>query len=422
MLIREQEHNEILEKTSNEEYLRSLSDDELIDLYKKADELRRFFYLMQIVAKELCNSVYGGFGTPSLRYFLQEVAEDITGEGRHSFYLMEKATSGYFEKIWPKDYKWHAELREKFPQFMKNDPKPIVKNPTNYGDTDSNYITFDYVFESLGIDPYTVNTKEAVDFIVYFMKQKMDPLFDRVLKTQIAKRNGNSTMIFELEVIGGFGIFVAKKKYVFSKLWEDGKYIADKKKFKIIGLELVQKSTPKHAREAIQVFINNIFVRKGRIDANLFFSMCRALKEKLKDASPMDISKNLKINKYDEYVLDHVDKLRFAPKAMAQIKGAAKFNHLVLKNNLQGKYPLLKSGSRAKMYYDTNGEPFSFPNDADFPYEIAPPMSLDIQLEKLIFNPVKRLVSGGMIDGDLKGMGKEKRNVGISSMFAKKKS
>lgn len=420
MLIRQKDHDDMLLKTADTEYLQSLSDKELEDLYREANALKEFFFLMQLVAKELCNSVYGGFGTASLRYFLQAVAEDITGEGRESFYLMEKATSAYFEKIWPNDKKWIAELREKFPKFMKNDPKPITLNPTNYGDTDSNYITFDYVFESLGLDPYTLPTKEAVDFIVYFMKQKMDPLFDRVLKSEIAKRNGDSTMIFELEVIGGFGIFVAKKKYVFSKLWEDGKYIADKKKYKIIGLELVQKSTPKHARDVIQIFINNIFARKGRMESSYFFSMCKAVKEKLKNARPEDISKNLKINKYKEYVLEDKDKLRFAPKAMPQIRGAARFNHLVMKNNLQGKYPLLKSGTRAKMYYDTNGEPFSFPNDEDFPHEIAPPMSLDIQLEKLIFNPVKRLVDGGMISGDLKKMGKDKINVSISSMFTKK--
>lgn len=420
MLIREDERNAMVLKTGEGSNLQDLSDEELIKLYRNANDLREFFFLMQLVAKELCNSVYGGFGTASLRYFNQSVAEDITGEGRHSFHLVEKATSMYFEKVWPTDFKWHAELKEKFPELMKNTPKPITENPTNYGDTDSNYITFDYVFESLGLDPFKIPTREAVDFIVYFSKTKMDPLFDKVLKSQIAKRNGESTMIFELEVIGGFGIFMAKKKYVFSKLWEDGKYIAEKKKFKLIGLELVQKSTPKHAKEAIQTFINNIFARKGRIDSGLFFSMCRALKQKLQNSKPEDISKNLKINKYKEYVLEDKDKLRFAKKTMPQIRGAARFNHLVMKNNLQGKYPLLKSGQRAKMYYDKQGEPFSFPNDSDFPYEIAPEMSLDIQLEKLIFTPVKRLVSGGMIDGDLKRMGNDKITTSISSMFKKK--
>ena len=81
-LIRQTELDTMLEKIADVTYLQSLSDKDLLKFYSDVNQLRYFYMLMQSVAKELANSVYGGFGTASLRYFLQAVAEDITGEGR----------------------------------------------------------------------------------------------------------------------------------------------------------------------------------------------------------------------------------------------------------------------------------------------------------------------------------------------------
>jgi hypothetical protein len=76
---------------------------------------------------------------------------------------------------------------------------------------------------------------------------------------------------------------------------------------------------------------------------------------------------------------------------------------------------------KAKLYYDTSGNPFCYPVDIDFPHESAPPVSVDIQLDKLLFGPVKRLVDG-LIKGNLRDMGAEKVQKGFSSMFKLKKT
>ena len=73
---------------------------------------------------------------------------------------------------------------------------------------------------------------------------------------------------------------------------------------------------------------------------------------------------------------------------------------------------------KCKMYYDKQGNPFSF-HEEHFPHEFAPEVSREIQLEKLIFSPVKRLVSGGMIEGSLKNMGSSKQQPSFTSMFKK---
>lgn len=586
-----------------------MSDDELYKYYDESYELYNSFYILQQVTKTLCNIIYGGFGTPSLRYYNMQVAKDITGEASNACQMMEKTGQTYFKNMWPIDTKWHDELREKFPHFLKPGvvPKSIekdiiitcdtdsvsgdslitytdskgnitqkqikdfvfqectfnyqAKNGTEYyrcsrevfnwsfgnniysdyplsisrhkvtkdkwlltlmngaqvettsdhsmivfregenklgvyenlkkikvkpneitsGDLviywnpengeekeyiqvksckrvgkyeneyvydismpgsffsktsdnsiypedvqtffannilvhNSNYLTFDYVFESLGLDPYEINSREAVDFIVYFMKNKMDPIYDKVLKKMIEARNGVNFMEFELEAIGGFGIFLAKKKYAFSILWKDGKYVADQKKLKVTGIELKQKAAPKEIRDVMTSFVNTIFIKKGRISSELFFGLCKSVKDRLMTYEIPALSKSTKLNKYEDYVIEDKNKVLLRPKTPVGVRGSANYNHLIQKNNLQSEYPLLKDGMSIKIYYDIYGQPFAYPTEYGYPHELVPKMSADTQIEKMLFAPIKRLVTG-LIDGDVRQMGSEKMQQGLSAIF-----
>lgn len=400
--------------------LSELTDSELKELKSEASNLHQFFFDMQMATKLLCNSIYGGLGTPSLRYYNVVVADDITAESREVCKLTERAGQRYFKELWPKDFNWHKDLREKFPTIMRDvTPTSIEHDPIIYCDTDSNYVTFDYVFESLGLNPMFIDTEIAVEFIVYFMTNRMDPLYDQVLEKFITSRNGVNHMRFELEAVGGFGIWVAKKKYVFSMLWEDGKYIADKGKLKVVGLELKQNASSKRVKDIIETFINTIFVRKGNIDANTFFGMCASVKTILSEESVSNMARSTKLNNYDKYVLNDKDRVEVASRCPFTVRGAARYNKFIYDNNLESEYPRLKDGMFVKVYYDESGQPFTYPNDYGCP-ENAPKFSLDIQMEKLIFNPVRRLVDG-LIDGNLNKMGEDKIQVGFKSLMKKLK-
>ena len=577
---------------TTEEQLSALSDDELLKRYKSADELYWFYMIMQVVAKELCNSVYGGFGTPSLRYYNYNVAKDITSEGAHACKIMEKTGQSYFKDLWPKDYAWHDELREKFPHFMKPDTKPqsVVKDIIITCDTDSvdkqtlitvksseggigqvtieylferlsalyyvspsneehatteyevlnwssansfqfakplsiirhkvtkdkwemktkngyiiqttsdhsligftekrgkhslkpnemtydvkvltvnlngeeefveveyckkigkfedeyvydismpkgdnpledlqtfignnilihnsNYVTFDYVFESIGINPEDVDSRQAVDFIVYFMKTRLDPIYAKVLDNLINGRNGQNTMVFELEAVGGFGIFVARKKYVYAKLWQDGKYIGDQNKLKVTGIELKQRSAPKEIKAIMTGFVNTIFIKKGKIEADLFFSICKSVKDKLMEFPVPQLAKATKLNKYDEYVIEDYPKVKLKSKTGISIQGAANYNNLIKSNNLQSKYPLLKNGMGIKLFYDSLGRAFAYPIEYGYPEDLIPQMDKAKQIEKILFGPIRRLTDG-MIQGDTKRMGEDQIQHGLSAILNK---
>lgn len=576
---------------TNEKELSECSDAELIQRYKKAEDLYWFFMIMQVVAKELCNSVYGGFGTPSLRYYSYDVARDITGEGSHACQIMEKTGQAYFKDLWPNDFEWHDELREKFPHYMKPETKPesIIRDIVITCDTDSvdkltliqisdglenrtvtieylfeqlstlnyvtpsgnehaktngfkvlnwnsaddfyfdeplaiirhrvtkdkwelktknghivqttadhsligfskskgkhslkpneissdieiltldedgfeeyseveyckcigkfenewvydismpnpytnedcqtfiannilvhnsNYVTFDYVFESIGLNPQDLDSREAVDFIVYFMKKRLDPIYASVLDKLINGRNGKNTMEFELEAVGGFGIFVAKKKYVYAKLWQDGKYIGDQNKLKTTGIELKQRASHKDIKKIMTSFVNTIFVKKGRIEADLFFSMCKSVKDKLMDFPIPQLAKATKLNKYDDYVIEDFPKVKLKLKTGIGIKGSANYNNLIKTHNLQSKYPLLKNGMGIKLFYDKSGQPFAYPIEYGYPEDLIPQMDKALQIEKMLFGPIRRLTDG-MIEGDTTRMGEEKIQKGLSQIMNK---
>lgn len=576
----------------SEKWANTNSEETLLKKYKQLKELYYFFNTMQLTTKDLCNTVYGGFGTPSLRYYNPLVAEDITGEARNACKLMEKTNHKYFNERWHIDDSWHNILREKFPNIMRNvTPRKIEKDIVITCDTDSvagesildvydhekciydtitiadyfdgsehqytkpdgtiykkssrydvlnwskinglfydmpilvighkvskpkwllstengksvnitndhslvvirkgnlkeikpreflktdllvtkseschdsfdivkgscvpngdfenemvydlvmsgnfdqggnktqtfmandilvhnsNYVTFDYVFESLGLDPLSIPTDEATEFIVYFMREKMDVMYNKVLENMISKRNGNNYMVFELEAVGGFGIFLAKKKYVYAKLWEDGKYIANQKKLKVTGIELKQRASSKEVKDIMKGFINYIFVKKGQITAETFFSMCKAIKEKLLTYEGDELAKSTKLNKYDEYVISDFPLIKLKSKTPMGVKGSANYNHLIKKNDLQWLHPLLKDGMAIKIYYDKEGRPFAYPSEYGKP-KLAPPMSKNIQIEKVLFNPIRRLVDG-LFETDMMRMGDNKMQKSLGTLFNK---
>lgn len=420
-LMDKHRHDALMRLVASNDHTK-LSDEELKAQYKEAKNAQEFYKMMQITTKLLCNSVYGGFGTASLRYFLQVVASDITAEGRNVCKLVDKMANKYFAMRWPNDVEWFNMLKNEFPDLIAESlkaPKPITEDCVVYCDTDSNYLTWDMIFETLDIDYRNIPTKRAVEFIEFFFSKRMNAMYDKFLDQYYQKRACKNHHIFELEVVGGYGIFVAKKKYIFSKLWEDGNYVAKKGGLKTTGIEIIQSSTSEFVRASIKTFVNMIFSKRGEISSSLFFNMCSALRRKLEDVPIDDIAKIGGLNTYDKYVVEWKDRIVLEKKCPAAVRGAARYNHLLYQNNLQNKYAYLKNGMKCKLYYDKQGNPFAY-HDETFPVEIAPEVSRDIQLEKLIFAPVKRLVGGGMIEGSLNRMGSNKNLESFASMFKKK--
>jgi len=67
------------------------------------------------------------------------------------------------------------------------------------------------------------------------------------------------TIGMEPECIADTTIFVAKKKYIMNKIWDEGEFLIEKPKRKIRGVEIVRSSTPKVVREKLREAVDLIF-------------------------------------------------------------------------------------------------------------------------------------------------------------------
>lgn len=403
--------------------LKNLSDQELIYGQKDIINAVGYYRTLELTAKVSANSLYGAFGTNSNRYFLQALAEDICSEGRYYIKLMDKLQNDYFKGAWLEDTEFLEELRKQpfghiIPEHVKK-PKLIDKDYIVYIDTDSTYARGDLILKSLDIEYRKHSNRTIVEFLQYIYQTKMKSIFNNALETTISKRHGHNIMDFELEVIGGKGIFIEKKKYIFTVLSADGEYVGHKGWFKNIGIEIQQSGSSKLVHSVLKAFINAIFTKWDTLDERTFFSMCNSVKKQLSEVPINDLAKINGIKTYDKYVICDRERVEHTGGPSANVKGAMRYNHLIYTNNLQNKYPYIKQGMRCKWYYDANGDAFSYPDDV-WPYEIAPEMDRDTQLDKLIFDPVKRYISG-LFKADLKQMSKKDVQYSFNMLMKHKK-
>jgi len=404
--------------------LSNLSDQELIDGQKEILNAVGQYRSLELTVKQLSNSIYGAFGTNANRYFLQALAEDICAEGQYYIKLMDKVQNEHFTTDWLNETEFVEELKQQefghiIPDTVKK-PKLIDgKDWVIYVDTDSTYSRGDYILESLNVDYENEKPKDCTRCLEYIFEHKMKEIFDTTLEDIITKRHGTNVMDFELELIGGKGIFIEKKKYIITTLLHDGEYVGHKGWFKSTGIEIQQSGSSKLVHNVIKSFINAIFTKWKTLDDKTFFAMCASVRHQLKDAKTDDLAKISKIKKFSEYIIDDKETVQLRQKASAQVKGAARYNHLIYKNNLQNKYGYIKDGMRCKWFYDKNNNTFAYPDDI-WPYEIAPEISIDTQLEKLIFNPVKRFVSG-LFKADMQQMGNNELQFSFRALKKHKK-
>ncbi len=380
----------------NEFDLKKATDEELKNFMKYAIRTRYAVNSVQVATKISMAAIYGASGTPIFPYFSNECAADTCSEGRYYCKLMNTVANKYVSQKWAIDYDFHKELEaqpfaEKLGIIGKK-PTAIDVDLGIYGDTDSVYIEFGFILESYGLNVKRLDQKAVVDFIVYFSKHKFNVIFNAVLEKSLTSRNVKNTMNFELEMIGSAGIFIVAKKYIIPIIWEDEVYVAERGKLKSKGIELVQNSSSAYVKDIMRKFINALFTDET-LDDRKFFRLCQSVKESARQRPMQDLCKVSNLQKFDELVIEWQNKIQLTKGAGGNVLGGARYNHLVFKHKLFNKYEYIKSGSRVFWYYAEDGKPFSYP-EGDAPLEILPKMDIDMQLEKLVFAPIKRIAEG----------------------------
>lgn len=350
--------------------------------------------------KLVINSIYGGIGNPFSEGFNLNVAEAITLQGQDLIKYAESIVNKYFMQHWHKDTRLHELLGV-------TEVKPITSPVSVYIDTDSCYITFNRVLRScLGYDG------DAIEFVVMIFEYRLGAYLDKCFAMYAEKRNVKNEQDFELETVSYSGLWLAKKKYILDvgyKLTKvekssDGsyKYTGIRKdslnSLTYKGVEIIQSSTPLFARTRLKELVNYLLTKNKRLDLRELTAKLKKMKDEFKLENPENISKSVRVNEYSKYIINDSTGIEFNGSTVPQIRGAALHNYTInQKMDYKQTYELIRNGDKIKYFFtkpktrEGFDDAFAF-LPGNYPYQFAPEMDYDTQFEKVILDPLNRLI------------------------------
>lgn len=149
------------------------------------------------------------------------------------------------------------------------------------------------------------------------------------------------SIVFKQEIICKTALFVAKKKYGFHVVNNEG---VMQDKIDVTGLEIIRSETP----SAFKVILKDIlrFILENKPDSEIikFVDDC---KSHIKERQPSEISSNISINKMNKYIVND-EPIKGTP---YHIKGAANYHKLIKLFGLDDKYEEIVEGNKAKVVY-----------------------------------------------------------------------
>ena len=271
---------------------------------------------IQMAKKIALNSAYGAIGNQYFRYFDVRIAEAITLGGQLAIRWVENDVNRFMNKL-------------------------LNTDNVNYvvaSDTDSIYLKLDKLVEKVCKDK---SPQQITDFINKAAEDKIQKVIDDSFKNLATYVNAyEQKMFMKREAIANKAIWVAKKRYMMNVFDEEGIRF-DIPKLKIMGVEAVKSSTPEVCRgkikDAIRVIMND--------SEDALIKFVADFKEVFKTLSPEEVAFPRSCNYIDKYVDPNSIYKKGTP---IHVKGALVYNHHILKNKLQMKYPLIKDGDKIK--------------------------------------------------------------------------
>jgi DNA polymerase elongation subunit (family B) len=363
------------------ENLSSLTDDELIQLYKDAEIIRTEYDNLQLVAKCNCNSLYGVMAYSHFSMRDCDNAEDITQTGVHLTKLVDYKLNNYFE-TWADDDSIVTKINDSnvFPKIIKINNLQYVKNSTTdicvYGDTDSRYIDIEQIFNLLitfGNKPHVItdDNEQLTREILWFVDQIIMPVVERTIAEECEYRNVKGDRLFKMahEIIARRSIFLKKKRYVMTVIWKDGKLFKEPK-FKYTGVEIKRGAMSPLAKKLLKKLLDNLLIKghdKDTLRKDLL-NICNHIKTK-KDKNYIYLVTSVT---WDDTQLHFENGKYSSTKNHIQMQILVNWgnfiNELKANNPEYGHLKLAFSGQKVNYYYTQNSpyKVIGLPDDIDF--------------------------------------------------------
>jgi DNA polymerase elongation subunit (family B) len=329
------------------------------------------------------NSIYGAIGNSWFVCFNPEVAEAVTLQGQDLIKHSEKILHKYFHEFWHVDKELHDKLG-------LTEVKKIHRPMVVYGDTDSNYVTFQEVVASCDWKG------DAKDLILNINELRLNEYLKKCFNIYSKKWNTDNYQDFELETLSINGIFLGKKKYVTNIVYSDGVHSDPLTAIKTTGVEMIKGGTPSFVRAKLLFLTKFIFSKGKNFDLREFVQELKSIKKDFKAQEPENISAGIAVNNYEKFILNDTTGLEVAKACPIHVRASAYHNYLLNNSKYKDKYPLLRSGDKVRFYFvktksamDNNVFAFA---QGSYPYEFAPPIDYDEQFTKTILDPINRFI------------------------------
>ena len=291
------------------------------------------------------------------------VATAITTAGQLSIRWIEKGINEYLNKI----------LQTKEQDYVLA------------SDTDSVYITFDRLVDKLFEEG--TETRKIISFLDKVASEKLEPFIDKSYTSLAETMNAYSQkMNMKREVIADKAIWTAKKRYILNAWDIEGVRFKDPQ-LKIMGIEAVKSSTPAPCREKIKEALK--IIMNG--DEESLNSFIQNFRTEFMSLPPEDIAYPRSCNGVKKFAGEST---LFASGAPIHVKGAILYNHLVRKQKLQNKYPLILEGDKIRFLHLRQpnifqSTAFSFITSVPKELDIRSKIDYDVQFEKSFVEPLK---------------------------------
>lgn len=363
-------------------------------LYKKLD-------LEQLAIKLLINSIYGAFGNKWFYFFNVDLAQSITLQGQDLIKFTIKAVNFYFKERWHLDTELHQKLG-----IDKYEIEKINSEAAIYTDTDSIYVEFGSAINSIkGLPKLTEDQylKLCIKIDEYRLAEYFNTAFDRYGKHFNTVNQQN----FELENLSAKAMWLKKKNYALRVSYEPNSnqtLLKEKdKEYEVFkGLEMIKGSYPIWARNHLSK-LTKIILEKGKsVDPEEdLIPIFQSIKKEMNLKTTDELAQTFSCRVYDKYVKNE-SKLTLLKGIPIYARAAAYYNHLLVTNDLTGKYQKVKEGEKIKYYYpkenDKEWDVFAY-SPGNYPSEVALPLDYDKQFFSLIVEPINRqLVALGLTE------------------------
>ena len=351
--------------------------------------------LKQNAIKILINSIYGANGNKWFYFYNPAVAQSITLQGQDLIKFSIKAVNHYFQEKWHLDTELHEKLGISEYTINKVDDEAAI-----YTDTDSIYVQFDSAINSIVGAQF--NKDEVLNICINIDRYRLADYFDQCFQKYGRLFNTNNRLNFKLENLSEHGLWLKKKNYALKVAYEpnpDYSLIPKEKRYMVIkGLESIKGSYPIWARNKLKEFYEFILSQGKRLDLERdIIPRMIALREEATTLHPDDLAFNFKIRVYNKYITSEA-RLELKKGISIFPRAAAIYNHMLIKNGLDGKYPKLREGDKIKFYYcnpsenENEFDVFAY-MPGNYPNELAIPMDFESQFFSLIVDPINRLLT-----------------------------